>query len=131
MNYEIKINQIFTSNSNIEGEISVVSFIIEGTEDQFIANCYGEIKLNPADPSNFIDLNNTTEDNVVKWVKDALGGKLADYERIVQERIDAQKNPIVATALPWVKEEEIQFENPVFTMPSKSIFTRPPINDTK
>jgi hypothetical protein len=105
MNYKIKINQIFTSNSNIEGEISVVSFIIEGTEDQFTASCYGEIKLNPADPNTFINLNNTTEDNVVKWVKDALGDKLADYERIVQERIDAQKNPLVATALPWVKEE--------------------------
>jgi len=104
MNYEIKINQIFTSNSNIEGEISVVSFIIEGTEDQFTASCYGEVKLNPADPNNFIDLNNTTEDNVVQWVKDALGDKLANYERIVQERIDAQKNPLVATPLPWVKE---------------------------
>ena len=105
MNYKIKINQIFTSNSNIEGEISVVSFIIEGTEDQYTASCYGEIKLNPADPNSFINLNNTTEDNVVKWVKDALVDKLADYERIVQERIDAQKNPLVATALPWVKEE--------------------------
>jgi hypothetical protein len=108
MNYEIKINQIFTSNSNIEGEIKVVGFLVEGTEDQFTANCYGEVKLNPADPSNFIDLSNTTEDNVVQWVKDALGDKLADYERIVQERINAQKNPIVATPLPWVKEEVIK-----------------------
>lgn len=117
MNYEIKINQIFTSNSNIEGEISVVAFIIEGTEDSFTASCYGEIKLNPADPNSFIDLNNITEDNVVQWVKDALGDKLAEYERIIQERINAQKNPLVATPLPWVKEEEVSFEKPTFAIP--------------
>jgi len=117
MEYEIKINQIFTSNDPIEGEISVVAFIIEGTEDQFTASCYGEVKLNQADPSNFIDLNNTTEEMVVSWVKDALGDKLADYERIVQERINAQKNPLVATPLPWVKEEEVIFENPTFVVP--------------
>jgi hypothetical protein len=120
MNYEIKINQIFTSNSNIEGEISVVAFIIEGTEDQFTASCYGEIKLNPADPNSFINLNNTTEDNVVKWVKDALGDKLADYERIVQERINAQNNPLVATPLPWVKEEVIEPIIPPIILPTRT-----------
>ena len=107
MNYEIKINQIFTSQLE-EGLTKVVAFIIEGTEDQYTANCYGEIKVTPTDTCDCICKDCTTEENVVKWVKDALGDKLADYERIVQERIDAQKNPLVATALPWVKEEVIE-----------------------
>jgi hypothetical protein len=42
-----------------------------------------------------------------------LGDKLADYERIVQERINAQKNPLVATPLPWVNEEENQYIEPI------------------
>jgi hypothetical protein len=120
MNYEIKINQIFTSNTNLEGEIKIVAFIIEGTEDQFTASCYGEVKLNQADPNSFIDLNNTTEDNVVKWVKDALGDKLADYEHIVQERINAQKNPLVATPLPWVKKEVIELTIPPIILPTRT-----------
>jgi hypothetical protein len=130
MKYEIKINQIFTSQLE-EGLAKVVAFIIEGSEDQFTATCYGEINVAPTDTCDCVCKECTTEEEVVEWVKHSLGDKLSDYERIVQERIDAQKNPIVATALPWVKEEEIQFEKPVFTMPSKSIFTRPPINDTK
>jgi hypothetical protein len=108
MNYEIKINQIFTSNSKIEGEIAVALFIFEAESEGYKSSVYGEVKLNPADVNGFIELNDTTEDMVVSWVKDALGDKLSDYERIAQERIDAQKNPIVATALPWVKEEVIE-----------------------
>lgn len=116
MNYEIKINQIFTNNSNIEGEISLVEFIIHGSEDQYSASCFGEVKLNPANPDNFIDLNNTTKDSVIQWVKDALGDKLTEYEKIVQDRINAQKNPLIATPLPWAKEE-ILFEKPIFVIP--------------
>jgi hypothetical protein len=108
MNYEIKINQILTSNSNIEGEIKVVGFLVEGTEDQFVASCYGEVKVTPTENCDCVCKECTTEEEVIEWVKHSLGDKLADYERIVQERINAQKNPLVATALPWVKEEVIE-----------------------
>jgi hypothetical protein len=106
MNYEIKINQIFTSQLE-EGLAKVVSFIIEGTEDQFVASCYGEVNVTPTENCDCVCKECTTEEEVIEWVKHSLGDKLADYERIVQERIDAQKNPLVATALPWVKEDAI------------------------
>jgi hypothetical protein len=107
MNYEIKINQIFTSQLE-EGLAKVIAFIIEGTEDQFVASCYGEVNVTPMENCDCICKECTTEEEVIEWVKHSLGDKLADYERIVQERINAQKNPLVATALPWVKEEVIE-----------------------
>lgn len=116
MNYEIKINQIFTSQLE-EGLTKVVAFIIEGTDDQFTASCYGEVKITPTEHCDCVCKDCTTEEEVVEWVKHSLGDKLSDYERIVQERINAQKNPLVATALPWVKEEEVIFEKPTFVIP--------------
>jgi hypothetical protein len=107
MEYKIKINQIFTSQLE-EGLVKVVAFIIEGNEDQFTASCYGEIKVTPTEHCDCQCKECTTEEEVVEWVKHSLGDKLSDYERIVQERINAQKNPLVATPLPWVKEEVIE-----------------------
>lgn len=107
MEYKIKINQIFTSQLE-EGLAKVVAFIIEGTEDQFTASCYGEVKVTPTDTCDCICKECTTEEEAVDWVKHSLADKLADYERIVQERINAQKNPLIVTPLPWVKEEVIE-----------------------
>jgi hypothetical protein len=108
MTNTITIQKIFTRNEPIVGEIVNVGFIFTLSDESHSAGVYGEVRLNQADADNFIALNSTTEEMVVQWVKDALGDKLADYERIAQERIDAQKNPLVATSLPWVKEEVIE-----------------------
>ena len=66
-NYTIKIQQIFTSNTNFEGEIKLVGFIIEGTEDKYSASCYGEVKLNPATPENFVELKDIEETKADDW----------------------------------------------------------------
>jgi len=108
MNTQIKIQQIYTNNSRIDGEIALAVFILEAEADGYNSSVYGEVKLNPADASHFIALNDTTEEMVAQWVKDALGDKVADYKRIAQERIDAQKNPLVSTKIPWEIEEIIE-----------------------
>jgi hypothetical protein len=99
--YTIKIQQIFTNNANIEGEIELVCFEIEGTDGDYSASCYGEVKLHSANPSNFTNLSETTESQVAQWVKDALGDKIEEYESIVDARIESQKNSLIATELPW------------------------------
>jgi len=106
MNYKIKINQILTSSE--EGLVKIVGFIIKGTEDQYTANCYGEVKVTPTEHCDCICKECTTEEEVIEWVKHSLGDKLSDYERITQERIDMQKNPLVSTAPPWVVEKVIE-----------------------
>lgn len=100
MEYKIKIKQILTSQIE-KGLAKVAAFIIEGSEDQYTASCYGEAKLVPTNHCDCICDDCTTEEEVIEWVKQSLGDKLSDYERIVQERINAQKNPLVSTPLPW------------------------------
>jgi hypothetical protein len=101
MNTEIKIQQIYTNNSRIDGEIVVVDVVIEGEKDGYSSNVFASVQLNPADAANFIQLKDTTEEVVVGWVRDALGAKIGEYEAIVNDRIESQKNPLISTPLPW------------------------------
>lgn len=107
MNTSITIQQIYTSKTSLEGEIVAVDFIFEGEKDGYVANIFASVNLNPADASSFIQLEDTTEEMVVGWIRDALGAKQAEYEAILDSRIESQKTPLISTEIPWKKENLI------------------------
>jgi hypothetical protein len=92
------ITEIKTLNSPESGTIVIASFSVTDG----ISTISSDTKLNPADPSNFIPLENVTEEQVVSWVKDSLGDNVSVYEALVVEKTNT---PIPQpTPLPWKNE---------------------------
>jgi len=66
----------------------------------FSAGAYGSVGL---DGEVTVDFANLTEEVVVGWVKDALGGaeKVAEIEAALQAQIDERIAPTKAAGVPW------------------------------
>lgn len=91
---------------NVDGDVDVVSvahWILNHTEGEFSGRVYGvqSITLNPEEP--FIPYDQLTEEQVVSWVKNAIGAEqVATYQATVLKQIADQKNPpMVSPPLPW------------------------------
>jgi hypothetical protein len=54
------------------------------------------------DDPTFIPYEDITEAQVIQWVKDEMGAEqVVAHESAVQSQIDARKNPVSASGLPW------------------------------
>lgn len=82
------------------GFVNVVHWVISDTDgDGNSGSVYGSIGLEGELVTPFEQL---TEAQVVQWVKDAMGPEtLAAHEANVAAQIEAQKNPVQASGLPW------------------------------
>jgi hypothetical protein len=77
--------------------VTTVHYNVTKTDGDFSASTYGTIGYQgdtPATP--FASL---TEAQVIAWVKDKLGE--ATVEAALAAQIEAQKNPVSASGLPW------------------------------
>ena len=74
------------------------------TQDGHTGTVYGTISFpakDPADPT-FTPYESLTQAQVLGWVREAMGADtVAAHEAHVQAPIDAQRNPVTATGLPW------------------------------
>ena len=89
-----------------EGKTDVVFTVhwrLDGTDGEYTAGVYGSVGLTLDPEAPFTPYAELTKDQVIGWVKDALGAdQVADYEASVAGQIDAQINPPVVTPpLPW------------------------------
>jgi hypothetical protein len=100
-----KITQIKTINSPIEGTIVNASF----TVSDGISTVESDTNLLEANADSFVSLQDTTEEQLIQWVKDALDFDVTDenfsnvknYERLVENKTkESQAQPQV-TSLPW------------------------------
>lgn len=92
--YEGKTDVVFT-----------VHWTLSGTDGVYAGSVYGSVATTLAEGSTYTPYDKLTEDQVVGWVKDALGEKqVADYEANVAQQIADQANPPVVTPpLPWAE----------------------------
>lgn len=83
--------------------VSTVSWIITKTESGYKGTLMGATDVSPHVGENFIPYNQLTEEQVVLWVKTALGeSAVAAYEASVQQQINNQITPVIVTPeLPW------------------------------
>jgi hypothetical protein len=80
-----------------DGFVTTVHYNVTKTDGDFSASTYGTIGYQgdtPATP--FASL---TEAQVIAWVKDKLGEEVV--EAALAAQIEAQKNPVSASGLPW------------------------------
>jgi hypothetical protein len=92
-----------------EGQIDVVFTVhwtLTGTDGTYAAGAYGSVGVTVAPDVPFTPYADLTQEQVIGWVKSALGNEqVAAYEANVAKQIADQINPsVVAPPLPWGSE---------------------------
>jgi len=84
-----------------DGFVMVAHYTVDANDGTYSAGAYGSVGFER--PDNLIPYADLTEDEVIGWVKTALGGddKVAEIEAALQNQIDEQRAPTKANGVPW------------------------------
>jgi hypothetical protein len=84
-----------------DGFVFVCHYTISANDGTYSSSAYGSVGFQR--PDNLIPYADLTEDTVVDWVKEALGGdeKVAEIEAALQAQINEQRFPSKAAGVPW------------------------------
>lgn len=90
----------------LDGEADVVFTVhwtLTGTERAYTGSVYGSVGVTVDPEVPFIPFAELTQDEVIGWVKSALGDdQVASYEANVAQQIaDLASPPVVTPPLPW------------------------------
>jgi hypothetical protein len=92
---ELKVNQL---DRNTDGDIvTTVHWTAIKTDGEFTASSYGSVGVEVGDT--VIPFASLTEEVVKTWLAEKLD--LEAMEASLDAQIEAQKNPVTATGLPW------------------------------
>jgi hypothetical protein len=82
-----------------DGKVIVAHYTVNANNGTYSAGAYGSLGFDGEVTTPFAEL---TEEQVVSWVKEALGeDKVAEVEAALQNQIDEQTAPTKAAGLPW------------------------------
>ena len=84
-----------------DGFVFTAHYTVNAADDTYSSGAYGSIGFQR--PDNLIPFAELQEEQVVGWVKEALGGdeKVAEIEAALQAHLDEQHAPTTAAGLPW------------------------------
>jgi len=86
-------------NRNTDGGfVTTVHYNVSAVDGEFTASTYGTVGYTEEDKS-YTPFAELTKEQVIGWVKDSLGQDTVEESLAAQ--IDAQKNPVQETGLPW------------------------------
>jgi hypothetical protein len=92
---ELKVNQL---DRNTDGDIvTTVHWTASKADGEFTASAYGTVGVEVGDT--VIPFADLTEETVKTWLAEKLD--LEAMEASLDAQIEAQKNPVTATGLPW------------------------------
>jgi len=80
-----------------DGLVTVAHWRVDAVDGDYSAGTYGTVGFERGDT--FIAYNSLTEAQVIAWVKNKLD--VETIEAGLQAQIDAKKNPMTATGVPW------------------------------
>jgi hypothetical protein len=86
------------------GCVTTIHWTASQTDGDFTASAYGSLGVPTKDPSDptFIAFASLTEEQVKQWVLDTMGEEaVAALQANLDGQIEAQKNPVSASGLPW------------------------------
>ena len=89
------------------GGVITAHWRVDATDGDYSAGSYGSAGFTP-DPEapSFIPFEQLTEADVLNWLWAQEGFDKDAIEDSLQSQIDAQKNPVTATGLPWLDVDE-------------------------
>lgn len=80
-----------------DGLVTTAHWRVDAVDGEHSAGAYGSVGFERG--AKFTAYESLTEAQVIAWVKDKLD--VAEIEASLQAQIDAQKNPVTATGVPW------------------------------
>ena len=80
-----------------DGLVTTAHWRVDAVDNEHSAGAYGTVGFERGDT--FIAYDSLTEAQVIAWVKSKL--EVADIETGLQAQIEAKKNPVTATGVPW------------------------------
>jgi len=85
----------------LDGFVFVAHYTVSANDGTYSSSAYGSNGFAP--PENLIPYADLTEELVIGWVKEALGGneKVAEIEAALQAQLDEQHSPSKAAGVPW------------------------------
>jgi len=88
-----------------DGFVFTGHYTINASDGTYSAGSYGTTGFER--PENLIPFDDLTEEEVIGWVKESLGGddKVTEIQDALQAQIDEQASPTTATGLPWASAE--------------------------
>jgi hypothetical protein len=97
------LNCITTNDtSNPPLEIKTIFWQCLAESAEFTSVEYGQTQLSPADPEDFIEYTNLSQDHIIEWVKESMGD--IEFERIqnsLDNKIHSRTNVLISPNLPW------------------------------
>lgn len=86
-----------------DGFVFTAHYTVDANDGTYSAGAYGSVGFQR--PENLIPFSDLTEEQVIGWTKEAIGGdeKVAEIEAALQAQLDEQRTPSKAPGLPWGK----------------------------
>lgn len=97
MSTSTKWTIVDTERNTSNGFVTTVHYSVNAVDGEFSASTYGTIGFSDGEPATPFE--SLTQSQVIAWVKDKLGE--AAVEASLAAQIEAQRNPVKATGLPW------------------------------
>lgn len=96
-----KIAQL--ERETVDGFVFIAHYTVNASDGTYSASAYGSVNFQR--PENLVPFDDLTEELIVEWTQEALGGdeKVADIQVALQAQLDEQRNPSKADGLPWGK----------------------------
>ncbi|CAB4123710.1 hypothetical protein UFOVP48_67 [uncultured Caudovirales phage] len=82
-----------------DGFVVTVHYNVNATDGEYQASTYGTTSYTQTPDETYIPYADLTQEIVVGWVQEALGKDTV--EASLQGQIDALKNPVQESGLPW------------------------------
>jgi myo-inositol-hexaphosphate 3-phosphohydrolase len=95
---EFNWNVVQMDRLTSDGFVVTVHYTVNAVDGEFTASTYGTVSYTKGEGS-YVPYADLTEAEVVGWVQDSLGKDTVETSLTAQ--IEAQKNPVQETGLPW------------------------------
>ena len=84
-----------------DGYVFTAHYTVNANDGTYTSGAYGSIGFQR--PDDLIPFASLQEEQVIAWVKEALGGddKVAEIEAALQAQLDEQHAPTKAAGVPW------------------------------
>jgi hypothetical protein len=94
-----KVSQL--ERETADGFVYTVHYTVNASDDTYSSGAYGSVGLER--PDTLIPYSDLTEDQVIEWVKEKIGGseKVTEIEAALQSQLDEQRTPTKASGIPW------------------------------